>query len=89
MAERGVPASERVFGDGHYLRPQFIQPYRCKNVLIEGVSIRNSPMWEIHPVLCTNVIVRNVKISSHGPNNDGCDPESCCDVLIKDCTFVK
>jgi polygalacturonase len=56
-------------------------------VLIEGVTIRNSPMWEIHPVLCRNVIVQNVEISTHGPNNDGCDPESCTDVLIKDCYF--
>jgi polygalacturonase len=87
MVERGVPVSQRVFGEGHYLRPQFIQPYRCKNVLIEGVTIINSPMWEIHPVLCTNVTVQGVKIKSHGPNNDGCDPESCTDVLIKDCTF--
>jgi polygalacturonase len=87
MIERGVPVNERVFGDGHYLRPQFIQPYRCKNVLIEGVTIRNSPMWEIHSVLCQNVTVQRVKISSHGPNNDGCDPESCTDVLIKDCYF--
>lgn len=87
MTERGVPVSERVFGEGHYLRPQFIQPYRCKNVLIEGVTIRNSPMWEINPVLCTNVTVQKVKVISHGPNNDGCDPESCRDVLIKDCLF--
>ena len=87
MAEKGVPVSERIFGEGHYLRPQFIQPYRCQNVLIDGVTIKNSPMWEIHPVLCRNVIVQNVHISSHGPNNDGCDPESCADVLIKDCYF--
>jgi len=87
MAERGVPVAERLFGEGHYLRPQFIQPYRCQNVLIEGLTIKNSPMWEIHPVLSTNVTVRGVKISSHGPNNDGCDPESCTDVLIKDCYF--
>jgi len=87
MAERGVSVKDRVFGDGRYLRPQFIQPYRCQNVLIDGVTIRNSPMWEIHPVLCRNVIVQNVSISSHGPNNDGCDPESCSDVLIKDCNF--
>jgi polygalacturonase len=87
MAEKGVPVRERIFGEGHYLRPQFIQPYRCQNVLIDGVTIRNSPMWEIHPVLCRNVIVQNVQINSHGPNNDGCDPESCTDVLIKDCYF--
>jgi polygalacturonase len=87
MAEKGVPVRDRVFGQGHFLRPQFIQPYRCENVLIEGVTIQNSPMWEIHPVLCRNVTVQDVKINSHGPNNDGCDPESCTDVLIKNCDF--
>ena len=87
MATRGVPVVDRVFGDGHYLRPNFIQPYRCQNVLIEGVTIVNSPMWEIHPVLCANVTVRKVQIDSHGPNNDGCNPESCHDVLIDGCTF--
>jgi polygalacturonase len=87
MVETGVPVSERIFGEGHLLRPQFIQPYRCKNVLIEGVRILGSPMWEIHPVLCENVTVNKVWISTHGPNNDGCNPESCKDVLIKDCYF--
>jgi len=87
LAERDVPVEKRVFGEGSYLRPQFIQPYRSRNVLIEGVTIRNSPMWEIHPVLCRNVSVRGVKVTSHGPNNDGCNPESSTDVLIKDCYF--
>jgi len=86
-AEKEVPVNDRVFGDGHYLRPQFIQPYRCKNLLIEGITIKNSPMWEIHPVLSCNITVRNVTIVSHGPNNDGCDPESCTDVLIEKCSF--
>jgi unsaturated rhamnogalacturonyl hydrolase len=83
----GVPVAERVYGDGHFLRPNFIELYRCKNVLIEGVTIVNSPMWEIHPVLSTDVIVRQVTIHSLGTNNDGCDPESCRDVLIEDCVF--
>jgi polygalacturonase len=87
MVEAGVPVAQRVFGEGFYLRPQFVQPYRCQNVLIEGVRIVNSPMWELNPVLCTNVTVRGVNIKSHGPNNDGCDPESCRDVLIENCTF--
>jgi polygalacturonase len=87
LAERGVPVPERRFGPGSYLRPQFVQPYRCRNVLIEGVRIVNSPMWEIHPVLCRNVTVRGVAVVTHGPNNDGCDPESCTDVLIDDCRF--
>ncbi len=87
MAAQGVPSADRRFGPDAWLRPNFIQPYRCQNVLIEGVTIVNSPMWEVHPVLCTNVTVRGVTISSHGPNNDGCDPESCRDVLIERCTF--
>ena len=87
MAEKGVPATQRVFGVADKLRPNFIQPYRCKNILIEGVTIINSPMWEIHPVLCSNVTVRGVTIRSHGPNNDGCNPESCRDVLIENSEF--
>ena len=87
MMEAGTPVAQRIFADGSYLRPQFIQPYRCRNVLIEGVRIVNSPMWEIHPVLCTDVTVRNVTVTSHGPNNDGCNPESCHDVLIEGCVF--
>jgi polygalacturonase len=87
MAAKAVPVAERVFGEGSYLRPNFIQPYRSRNVLIEGITIRNSPMWEINPVLCRSVTVRGVAISSHGPNNDGCDPECCKDVLIDGCTF--
>jgi unsaturated rhamnogalacturonyl hydrolase len=87
MGESNVPVAQRVFGPGHFLRPNFIQPYRCKNILIEGVKIIRSPMWEIHPVLSTNITVRGVSITSHGPNNDGCDPESCRDVLIEDTLF--
>jgi polygalacturonase len=87
MAESGVPVEQRRFGEGDYLRPNFIQFYRCRSVMVEGVRIRRSPMWEIHPVLCTNVTVRGVDIVSHGPNNDGCDPESCRDVLIENCLF--
>lgn len=87
MNSAEVPARERLFGEGHYLRPNFIQPYRCQNILIEGVTIRNSPMWAIHPVLSENITVRGVKVISHGPNSDGCDPEACRNVLIRDCYF--
>ncbi len=87
QAEAGVPVAERVYGAGHYLRPSFLQTYRCKNVLIEGITIKNSPMWVIHPVLSHNVIIRGVKVVSAGPNNDGCNPESSTDVLIEDSLF--
>jgi polygalacturonase len=87
MADDGVPVKDRIFGAGHYLRPNFVQFYRCENVIIDGISIVNSPMWEIHPVLARNVTVQNYSVDSHGPNNDGCDPESCRDVVIQGCTF--
>jgi unsaturated rhamnogalacturonyl hydrolase len=87
FAEKNVPVEERRFGDGGHLRPDFIEFNRCRNVLVQGVKIRRSPMWEIHPLLCTNVTVRGVNIFSHGANNDGCDPESCRDVLIEKCLF--
>ena len=87
MATDGVPVEQRRFGPGFNLRPGFIEFNRCENVLIQGIHIRRSPMWEIHPLLCTNVTVRGVDIMSHGVNNDGCDPESCSDVLIEKCLF--
>jgi unsaturated rhamnogalacturonyl hydrolase len=87
MVNESTPPDQRRFGEGDNLRPSFIEPFRCRNVLIEGVHIRRSPMWEIHPLLSTNVIVRGVDIVSHGPNNDGCDPESSRDVLLENCLF--
>jgi polygalacturonase len=83
----GVPVAQRVYGSGHFLRPTFVEPYRCKNILIEGVTIKNAPFWVLHPTLSTNVTIRRVTIIGHGPNTDGCDPESCRDVLIEDCIF--
>ena len=95
MVDKGTPVSQRNFGEGSYLRPMFIQPYRCTNVLIEGVTLRHSPMWQLHPVLCTNVTIRGVHVEREagatdqtGPNADGCDPESCKDVLIKACFLL-
>lgn len=87
MVEQNTPVAERRFGEGGFLRPSFIEPHQCANVLIEGLRIRGSPMWEVHPLLSTNVIVRNLNIVSHGPNNDGCDPECSRDVLIENCVF--
>ncbi|MBV9403762.1 MAG: hypothetical protein JO211_00350 [Acidobacteriaceae bacterium] len=59
MGDHDVAVEQRLFGEGHYLRPNFVQPYRCQNVLLEGFTMKNSPMWELNPVLCRNVIVRN------------------------------
>lgn len=92
--EQNVPVEQRIYGEASgkpgecsngYLRPSFVEPYHCRHVLIEGIHIINSPMWEIHPVLCENVSVRGVHIDSHFSNNDGIDPECCRDVLIECC----
>jgi polygalacturonase len=82
-----TPVRERVFGEGTGLRPSCIQFWGCSRVLVEEVTVRNSPFWTIHPVYCDNVVVRGVTIDSHFPNNDGCDPESTTNVLIENCTF--
>jgi polygalacturonase len=87
LAEDGVAVNERIFGNGHFLRPNFIEAFGCNKVLIEGIKIINAPFWVIHPIKCTNVIVDGVTVESHGPNNDGCDPEYSKNVIIRNCTF--
>lgn len=69
-----------------FLRPPFIQTMYCKNVLIEGISIRNSPFWTVNPEFCENVTVHAVTINNpHSPNTDGINPESCKYVHISNC----
>ena len=85
--DKGTPVSQRVFGKETRLRPCAIEFISCRQMLIEGITLKDSPFWCIHPVYCTDVTVRNVTIDSHFPNNDGCDPESSERVLIENCTF--
>ena len=70
-----------------FLRPPFIQPYECTNVLVEGVTIRNAPFWNVNPVFCEGVNVHGVTIISPAtsPNTDGVNPDSCRNVHISDC----
>jgi polygalacturonase len=87
LASAGVPTEKRVLAVEGGLRPSFIQTHGCKNVLIEGVTIKNGPFWTIHPVYSENLIVRRVKVQTSGPNNDGCNPDSSKNVLIEDSFF--
>lgn len=50
--------------------------------------MKGSPFWTIHPVRSKSVIVRDVTVIGGTWNDDGCDPESCTDVLIEGCTFT-
>ncbi len=69
-----------------FFRPPFIQPVRCKNVRIEGVTIINSPFWTVNPEFCENVTVEKVTINNPlSPNTDGINPESCKYVHISNC----
>jgi polygalacturonase len=82
-----TPVEDRHFGLEGALRPQLININNCSSVLIEDLTLKNSPFWVIHPVRTDNLIVRGVTILSAGPNSDGCDPESCDHVLIENCFF--
>lgn len=88
MSDTNVPVKDRIFGKGKGLRPQLVNFVKCENVLIEGVKLLDSPFWVMHPLFCKNLTVRNVTVVNDGPNGDGCDPESCEDVLIEGCTFA-
>ena len=45
MGDADVPVKERTIGEGGYLRPNFVQFYRCQNVLIDGVTVKNLQSW--------------------------------------------
>jgi polygalacturonase len=86
LAAENKPVEERqMVNDTAHFRPQFIQFNRCENVLMEGVTVTNSPFWTIHPYLSKNIVIRNIKVYAHGHNNDGIDPEMSQNVLIENC----
>ncbi len=88
MAQAGVPAEERIFGQKDSgLRPSFIQFVSCKNILIEGLTIENGPMWTIHPIYSENITVRHVNINTHSMNTDGIVIDSSKNALIENSSF--
>jgi polygalacturonase len=68
-------------------RPRMIHLIRCRNVRISGLTIQNSPSWNVHPVLCQEVWMDGLRILSHedSMNTDGIDPDSCSNVIISNC----
>ena len=72
-----------------FLRPNLLVLTNCKKVLLEGVTIQNSPAWNLHPLLCEDLTLRRLLVRNpwYGQNGDGVDIESCKNVLIEDCTF--
>jgi polygalacturonase len=87
MGRDGVPVEARVFGRDARLRPCFVEFIDCQRVLIEGVTLKDSPFWCVHPIYCEDVVVRGLTIVSRHINSDGVDPDSCRRVLVENCAF--
>jgi polygalacturonase len=72
-----------------YLRPVMVSLVNCKNVLFDGPVFQNSPAWCIHPLMCENLMIRNIDVRNpwYSQNGDGIDIESCKNSVIYNCTF--
>ncbi len=72
-----------------FLRPNLVVLESCKKVLLEGVTFQNSPAWNLHPLMCSDITVRNVQVKNpwYAQNGDGIDLESCKNALIENSTF--
>jgi len=86
---RGVLTDSQWLDVKDFLRPAMVNFIECKNVLLQGVLFENSPSWNLHPLMCTNVIIDNVLVRnpSFSQNGDGIDVESCKNVIIVKSTF--
>ena len=73
----------------HFLRPVMVSLIECKNVWLQGVIFQNSPAWNLHPLMCENVLIEEVQVRnpSYAQNGDGLDLESCKNALIVNSTF--
>ncbi|MEH3113673.1 glycoside hydrolase family 28 protein [Pedobacter terrae] len=72
-----------------FLRPNLLVLTGCKKILLEGVTFQNSPAWNLHPLLCEDLTLRNLQVKNpwFAQNGDGVDLESCKNVLIEGSTF--
>lgn len=72
-----------------FLRPVMVSLVNCKKVLLDGPTFQNSPAWNIHPLMCEDVTIRNISVRNpwYSQNGDGLDLESCKNVLIYNNSF--
>ncbi|MCD0468899.1 glycoside hydrolase family 28 protein [Flavobacterium sp. JAS] len=87
MNHNKIALKDRKFGEGYFLRPQMIQFFNCRNILVENIRIENSPFWCLHLLKSQSITVRGISYKSLNYNNDGIDPEYAKDVLIENVTF--
>jgi polygalacturonase len=72
-----------------YLRPVLVSLAECSNIVLDGPTFQNSPGWNVHPLLCENVTIRNVSIKNPwwSQNGDGLDLDSCRNAVVADSYF--
>jgi polygalacturonase len=72
-----------------FVRPVMVSLVKCKNIHLKGVIFQNSPAWNLHPLMCENVIIEDVLVRnpSYAQNGDALDLESCKNALIINSRF--
>ncbi|WP_052345359.1 glycoside hydrolase family 28 protein [Alkaliflexus imshenetskii] len=72
-----------------FLRPVMVSLINCQRVLLDGLTFQNSPAWNIHPLMCQDVTIRNLTVRNpwYSQNGDGLDLESCKNVVIYNNNF--
>lgn len=72
-----------------YLRPALLSFIGCERVLLEDVTFQNSPGWNLHPLMCQDLVLNRVTILNpwYAQNGDGLDLESCRRVIVNGCTL--
>lgn len=85
----GIDTKEQWEGIKCWLRPVLLNFTSCRKVLLQGVTFKNSPSWNVHPLMCTDLVVDDVTIINpwYAQNGDALDVESCKNVLIVNSTF--
>ena len=75
-----------AFKGPYLVRPYMIRVIECRNILVEDVTIVDSPMWVQHYLACDDVVIRGIKVYSNvNSNNDGIDIDCSQRVRISDC----
>ncbi|MBQ3828098.1 MAG: glycoside hydrolase family 28 protein, partial [Prevotella sp.] len=89
ITSKANPTQEELSKIRRFVRPVMISLVGCKNVLLKGVIFQNSGAWNIHPLMCENVIIEDVlaKNPSYAQNGDALDLESCKNALIINSKF--
>jgi polygalacturonase len=86
LANTTPDAGDRIFGaPADALRPSLIEFVNCTGVRVEGVALRNPPLFAVHPLYCRDVVVRHCYVYAPGPDTDGVAVDSSTNVLVERC----